>query len=195
MPECSKCDRPVQSGSLCDMCRVERNHAGAEPEWDAEPRCGVCHDPAPEGDYAGDRAGIWMCSPCQTLGLTPRERDQLVAATPATLGGLIEWTVGADGAYPERDPGREGGFETASTRLVADGSGQSCIHCGDPIDRGRDDPPLRFEGDALHWDCLEDALEAADDAEWGVEQQGLGDEAAQGQATIDGGIAKSGGDR
>ncbi|WP_436933723.1 hypothetical protein [Halovenus marina] len=33
------------------------------------------------------------------------------------------------------------------------------------------------------------------DDEWQVEQQGLGDADAQGQSTLDGGVAKDGGDR
>ncbi len=171
MPTCSKCERRIRTGSLCDMCRVERNHAGVEPEWDAEPRCGVCHDPAPEGDYAGDRAGVWMCGPCQTLGLLPRQRKQLVAVTPTALGGLVEWAVGADDAYPEQDPGIETGFEPASTRVAADGGQQLCGHCEEPIDRDADDPPLTFEGEDIHWDCLDEAMEAADDTEWDTDAE------------------------
>jgi len=125
MPNCSKCERRIRTGSLCDMCRVERNHAGVEPEWDAEPRCGVCHDPAPEGDYAGD----------------------------------------------EQDPGIETGFAPASARVAADGGQQLCGHCEEPIDRDADDPPLTFEGEDIHWDCLDEAMEAADDAEWDTDAE------------------------
>ncbi len=168
---CPDCYGRTSTPGRCPNCRAEHNAQAVDHDHDAEATCAVCGDAAPEGDYAGDRAGIWMCGPCQTLGLLPRQRDQLVAETPTALGGLIEWAVGADDAYPEQDPGIETGFEPASTRVAADGGQQLCGYCEEPLDREADDPPLTFEGEDVHWDCLDEAMEAADDAEWDTDAE------------------------
>jgi len=197
MPECWKCGLHIRRGTLCEIHAVEQRAAGVDLDHDADRICAGCGQYSPNGGYSDARPGMWFCPGCSSLELRQSQRVAVAAETPDALNGAVRWAVGnGDDDSPDADPGAlEAGFETASTRVAADGGQQLCGHCHDSIDRGPDDPPLTFEGEDVHWDCLEDALEAADDAEWGVEQQGLGHEPAQGQATVDGGIEKSGGDR
>jgi len=113
MPNCEQCDTQIRSGSLCQICAVERNHAGVDHDHDDTKTCAWCKQTSAEGHYA--RTGRWLCHDC--------EREQLATLTDAVDPGLeavVQWAVG--GSEPEADPGTLAtGFETASTRAIADG--------------------------------------------------------------------------
>lgn len=63
-----------------------------------------------------------------------------------------------------------------------------CTVCETTIDS--DEPTKTVDGQTAHAEC---GGQARCDGGWRVEQQGLDGEPAQGQATLDGGVAKDGG--
>jgi len=121
---CPDCYGRTSTPGRCPQCRAEHLASTAgdhDPLDDEQPPCSVCGGPGGEADHDG-RAGLWLCPGCQTLPLTPRQWDQVVAETPDALAGAVRWAVGDADAYPDEDPGAlEAGFEPASTRVIADG--------------------------------------------------------------------------
>jgi hypothetical protein len=73
----------------------------------------------------------------------------------------------------------------------------SCDRCGAPcrgrLCRGCEDIQ---RNEKLHGTAVDDVgRDDTSDNEWSVEQQGLDGEVHEGQATLDGGVAKDGGER
>jgi len=170
---CSDCYGRTSTPGRCPNCRAEHNAQAVDHDHDADRTCAGCGEHAPNGGYSDARPGMWFCPGCSALELRQSQRDAVAAEMPDALNGAVRWAVSNDtDDYPDADPGAlEAGFETASTRVAADGGQQLCGHCDEPIDRDADDPPLTFEGEDVHWDCLDEAMEAADDAEWNTDAE------------------------
>lgn len=185
MPKrCPDCHQRTSTLGRCPQCRAEHVAKGVDHSPTDTRTCAWCGGQSTEGHY--ERPGMWLCRSCV--------RRQIAAETPDTLNGAVRWAVGDDDAFPDEAPvDIDAGFEPASTRVAADGGRDVCTHCEETIERDPGEPPVTFEGEPIHWDCLEEIDPDAGDDEWHVKQRGLGGQAAQGQTTIDGGVAKDGG--
>jgi len=60
--DCPDCGGPTSGeGVTCASCRSTATDGGA-------PNCGECGDPAPNGSYATQTPGLWLCSDCHPDG-------------------------------------------------------------------------------------------------------------------------------
>jgi hypothetical protein len=67
---CDRCGSRTTRARLCRGCaRLDDTTTPTTPTTDGgRPDCGQCGEPAPEGSYATQTPGLWLCADCHPEG-------------------------------------------------------------------------------------------------------------------------------
>jgi ribosomal protein L37AE/L43A len=71
---CDHCGQQTPRRRLCRECaRLDRDGDTTTATDGGRPDCGQCGEPAPEGSYAEQTPGLWLCSECHPEGSDGRQ--------------------------------------------------------------------------------------------------------------------------
>jgi hypothetical protein len=66
---CNHCGQQTPRQSLCRECAtLDRSDDQPTSTDGGMPDCGRCGEPAPEGSYATQTPGLWLCAECHPEG-------------------------------------------------------------------------------------------------------------------------------
>jgi len=71
---CDHCGSRTTRRSLCRECaRIDHDADTTTATDGGRPDCGQCGGPAPEGSYAEQTPGLWLCADCHPEGSDGRQ--------------------------------------------------------------------------------------------------------------------------